>query len=392
MGRYDFDSVIERTNTCSSKWDLMTPLFGRNDLLPMWVADMDFKAPPEVNEALRERVEHGIYGYTKRMAPYYEAIVSWVGRRFDWTIEPDWICHSPGVVPALSMAILTYTQPGDGVLIQPPVYYPFFDVIGGRGRRIVENPLRFTGDRFEIDFDDLERKLDPSVTMMFLCSPHNPVGRVWTREELARIVDLCAERNVLIVADEIHSDIVFPWAKHTPIASLSEKAAAISLTTIAPSKTFNIAGLSTSAVIVPDKRLRERYRNTISFLHIDGGNTFGTLACEAAYRKGEPWLGELMEYLQGNLEFLDSFLKTNIPEIRLIRPEGTYIPFLDCRALKKSAKDLQAFFVNEAKVAMDGGDWFGTGGEGFVRMNIATPRALLREGLERIERAIGKLR
>lgn len=393
MSKYDFDSVIERRGTISAKWDGMEPLFKTNDLFPMWIADMDFKAPPEVIEALRERLDHGVFGYTRRFEPYREAIAGWMERRHGWRPHTDWIRHTPGVVPALAVSMLAFTQPGDGILVQPPVYYPFFTAITGRGRRVVENPLIFDGERFRMDFEDLERKLDDSsVKMVFLCSPHNPGGRVWTREELEKFASICASRGVIVVSDEIHCDVLFRGTKHTPLAAVSDEIAKLTITTVAPSKTFNIAGLATAAVIIPSKRLRDNYQSVVDFLHIDGGNVFGTIALEAAYNKGDAWLDELTAYLEKNLEFIDAFLAERLPGIKLVRPDGTYVPLLDCRSLNMSGPDLEKLFVEKGGIALDGGHWFGSGGTGFARINIATPRTLLKEGMERIERAVKSLR
>lgn len=390
-GKYDFDTLIDRTGTICEKWDGLEERFGTPDLHAMWVADMDFKAPPEVIEAMRKRVDHGIFGYTGRFDPYYEAAVNWVGERHGWDIRKEWLCYSPGVVPALSMSLMAFTQPGDGVIVQPPVYYPFFSVIGGRGRKIVENPLVFEDGRFRMDFDDLETKIDSSVKVLFLCNPHNPVGRVWTKEELTRLGEICTEKDILIISDEIHSDIVYSGYKHIPLASLSDDLASRTITCIAPSKTFNIAGLSTSVIIIPDRKIRENYLRILDFLHIGSGNVFGTIALEAAYKYGEPWLEELLKYLEGNLNYMEDFLARNIPGISLVRPEGTYVPFMDCRKLAMSGPELQRFFVKRAKVALDGGDWFGTGGEGFARINIATQRKNIEEGLSRIAGAVNGL-
>lgn len=389
--QYDFDIIIDRANTSCEKWDGLKDKFGSSDLHSMWVADMDFKAPPEVIQVLKERVEHGIFGYTGRFEGYHRSVVDWVRRRHGWEIREEWLSYSPGVVPALSMALLAFTQPGDGVIVQPPVYYPFFSVIDGRGRRIIENPLKLENGRFSMDLNDLEEKIDPSVKVLFLCNPHNPVGRVWTQEELEKLARICVDNDLLIVSDEIHSDIIYKGAKHIPLASLSEELANRTITCISPSKTFNIAGLSTSVVIIPNRKIRENYNRILGFLHIDSGNVFGTLALEAAYNMGEPWLEELLIYLEENIDYMEDFLAKRIPSIRLIRPEGTYIPLLDCRDLKMTAPELQEFLVKEARIALDGGDWFGTGGEGFARINIATPRKLLQEGLERIEKAVSKL-
>jgi cystathionine beta-lyase len=393
MPFYDFDTVIDRRNTSCAKWDGMEQIFGTNDLFPMWIADMDFKAPPEVIEALRERVEHGIFGYTRRFEPYHEALAGWLRRRHGWSIETGWVRYAPGVVPALAAAILAFTQPGEGILVQPPVYYPFFSAIRGRGRTVVENPLVFKNGRFEMDFEDLEKKLDnSSVKLVFLCSPHNPAGRVWSREELERFGALCAARGVVVVSDEIHCDILYGGAKHTPLATVSDAMRENSITTVAPSKTFNIAGLATSAAIIPSRRLRDNYQSVIDFLHIDGGNVFGTIALEAAYDRGDAWLDALLEYLEGNLDFVETFLGEHMPFVSLIRPEGTYVPLLDCRSLGLSGPELEKLLVEKGKIALDGGHWFGTGGEGFVRLNIATPRALLKDGMERIEKAVKEIR
>ncbi|MDD2207677.1 MAG: PatB family C-S lyase [Aminobacterium sp.] len=388
MSTYNFDTIIDRHHTSCEKWDFLKQKFGRDDLLAMWVADMDFTAPPEVIEVLKERVDHGIFGYTGKTESYFESIVQWVDKRHDWKIKPEWICHSPGVVPALSMAVLALTQPGDGIILQTPVYPPFYSSASGQGRHIVENPLVLRDGHFEIDFDDLEKKIDPSVKMLFLCNPHNPTGRVWTEEELRKIGEICVRHNLIIVSDEIHSDIIYKGFRHIPIASLSDEIAARTITCIAPSKTFNIAGLSTSAIIIPDEDLRAQYTSILKFLHIDSGNIFGTFALEAAYRKGEPWLEELIEYLEGNVNFIEEFLKENISSIKLIRPEGTYVPFIDCRELGLSGDELLDLFVNKARVAMNNGAWFGKGGEGFMRINIAAPRTVIKEGLERIARAV----
>ncbi|NLK20301.1 MAG: pyridoxal phosphate-dependent aminotransferase [Synergistaceae bacterium] len=392
MSKYDFDAVIERRGTISAKWDGMEPLFGTNDLFPMWIADMDFKAPPEILETLQERIDHGVLGYTRRFEPYREAVASWMERRHGWRPDTEWIRHTPGVVPALAVSMLAFTQPGDGILVQPPVYYPFFAAITGRGRRVVENPLAFDGERFWMDFEDLERKLDDSsVKMAFLCSPHNPGGRVWTREELEKFAALCAARGIIVISDEIHCDVLFHGAKHTPLADVSEEIAQLTISTVAPSKTFNVAGLATAAVIIPSKRLRDNYQSVVDFLHIDGGNVFGTIGLEAAYRHGDAWLDELTVYLEKNLEYIDQFLAERLPGIKLVKPDGTYVPLLDCRTLNMSGPDLEKLFVEKGGVALDGGHWFGTGGTGFARINIATPRSLLKEGLERIERAVKSL-
>ncbi len=388
MGKFDFDRIIDRKGTSSEKWDGLEKKFGKANLISMWVADMDFEAPPCVKQVIRERSEHGIFGYTDQPDSFYNAVVEWVNKRHGWNIKADWICNTPGVVPALSASLMAFTQPGDGVVIQPPVYYPFFSVIQGRGRKLVENPLIFENGKFRMDFEDLEARITPEVKVLFLCSPHNPTGRVWTRKELDRLARICREKDLLVVSDEIHSDIVYKGSVHTPLASVSADMASRTITCISPSKTFNIAGLSTSVAVIPDERKRSDFERVTEFLHIEGGNLFGTFALEAAYNEGEEWLEELLEYLEDNIDYTEDFLAENIPGVSLVRPEGTYVPLLDFRSLEMSGEELQQFLIHRAGVAMDGGHWFGRTGEGFARINIATPRSILRKGLEGIEKAI----
>jgi cystathionine beta-lyase len=370
----------------------MAQRFGVDDALPMWVADMDFASPPEVIEALRRRVEHGVFGYTVMTDSYREALVGWLARRHRWTIEPGWISHAPGVVPALAMLIEAYTEPGDKVLIQPPVYYPFERVIRQNGRQVVYNPLRERNGRYEMDFDDLDVKLDGSVKLMILCSPHNPVGRVWTADELRRLGTLCRERGVFVIADEIHGDLVYSGHVHTPFASLDPAFAQCSATCVAPSKTFNLPGLHTAMVVIPDARRRHAYEQVLQRWSVGSLNPFGMVAAEAAYRHGDAWLDALLAYLAGNLDMMQQVLYERIPELRMVRPEGTYLVWLDCRGLGLPDKELEAFFLHKARVAFNPGRIFGPGGEGFMRVNIGMPRALVEEALDRIERAVSGLR
>jgi cystathionine beta-lyase len=388
MGKFDFDRIIDRKGTSSEKWDGLEKRFGAAGLISMWVADMDFEAPPCVRQALSKRVEHGIFGYTEQSPSYYGSVTGWIGKRHNWNVQKEWICNTPGVVPALSASLMAFTQPGDGVVIQTPVYYPFFSVIQGRGRKVVENPLIFEDGKFRMDFEDLEARITPEVKVLFLCSPHNPTGRVWTRKELDRLARICQERDLVVVSDEIHSDIVYQGSVHTPLASVSADMASRTITCMSPSKTFNIAGLSTSVAVIPDKRKRSDFKRVTEFLHIEGGNLFGTFALEAAYNEGEEWLEELLVYLENNLDFTEKYLSDNIPGISLVRPEGTYVPLIDFRSLEMTGEELQQFLIHRASVAMDGGHWFGSTGEGFTRINIATPRSILQKGLEGIERAI----
>ncbi|MCL6594509.1 MAG: pyridoxal phosphate-dependent aminotransferase, partial [Alicyclobacillus sp.] len=313
--------------------------------------------------------------------------------RHGWDVQAEWICHGPGVVPALGIIIDTFTQPGDRVVVQPPVYYPFFRLLRQRQRQIVHNPLRWTGTRYEMDLADLERHFAEGVRMLILCSPHNPVGRVWTRDELMALGELCDRYDVLVVADEIHGDLVYAPHRHTPFASLSERLAARTLTCVAPSKTFNLAGLHTSCVIASAPSLRQRYEEALQTLSLGSINVFGLTATEAAYRHGGPWLAALLRYLEGNVDYLQAFLQNQVPEVRMVRPEGTYLVWLDCQGLGfTDDAALHQFWLKEAKLALDPGDIFGPGGEGFMRINIGCPRVLLEEALHRLAAAVANRR
>lgn len=384
----DFDAVLERRDTGCAKWSFNERLFGAADVISMWVADMDFPSPPPVVEAIRRRAEHPIYGYPMRSPAFYEPLVDWLRSRHGWETDRAWFVHSPGVVPALGLAVLAYTQPGDKVIIQPPVYYPFFNVVKNNGRQVVENPLVVQDGVYRMDLAALDRLIDARTKLLILCSPHNPVGRVWTRSELAALGDLCLKRNITVISDEIHSDLVFPWARHTPLASLSPELAQITATCFAPSKTFNLAGLATSAVVIPNPRLRQSFTTVVENLGLQLGNVFGQVGLEAAYRYGAEWLAGLMAYLEGNLDYLTEFLARRLPQIKPNRPEGTYLAWLDCRALGLDRAALKDLFLKQARVALDDGPIFGTGGEGFQRLNFACPRATLDAALRRIEQAV----
>jgi len=390
--KYDFDEVIDRTNYHSVKWDELETTFGAKDVLPMWIADMEFRSPQPVIEAIKKVNEHGIYGYTSRPLSYYQAIINWMEKRHNWKIKKDWIAYSPGVVPALSLIIRAFCQPGDKVIVQPPVYCPFFRVIENNGCHVVNNPLKLSNKKYFIDWEDLERKVDdPRVRLLILCSPHNPVGRVWQKEELIILGEICLKHNIIVVSDEIHADILFKGYKHTPFASISPAFAHNSITCTAPSKTFNLAGLQTSTIIIPNKKYYKIYENILDSLALNENNVFGLVALEAAYRDGEEWLEQLLSYLNENLEFLVKYFQEKIPKIKVIKPEGTYLVWLDCRPLGLSAKDLNNFMIKKARVALDDGYWFGIEGKGFMRINIACPRSFLEEGLRRIERAVSSI-
>ncbi len=388
MGKYNFDHVIERRGTACQKWDNLGKVFGDPDILALWKADMDFKAPPEVIERLKKRLDHGIFGYPNRPDDFYDAIISWMSRRHGWDIKKEWICHSPGVTPSLVFSMLAMTRPGDRVVIQSPIYAPFYHIIEENGRRITDNPLVLDNGRFFMNLDDLKAKLNSRVKMLFLCNPHNPSGRVWQKRELEEIAEICLKNNITIVSDDVHSDIVYKGNKHIPIASISRDIEERTITSFSPSKTFNLAGFRSAVVVIPNKDLRDRYNDLISGMHLAGVTVFGAEAIAAAYSTGEEWLEELIEYLSGNLRFVEEFLRENIPAIKLIKPEGTYVPLIDFRELGLSSEELQKFLVHKAGVGMNNGAEFGKVTEGFARMTIAAPRSTITEGLNRIKTAI----
>ena len=384
-----FDRELDRRGTGSVKWELAEALGKPADLIPMWVADMDFRAPEVVTDALRERVEHGVFGYSMPTAGYDTAVIDWFRLRHGWEARAEWIVKTPGVVFALATAVSALTGPGDAVLVQPPVYFPFFDVVKNQGRRLVENPLRFENGRYEMDFPDLERKLrDERVKLLLLCSPHNPVGRVWTPEELRHLAALCERYDVLLVSDEIHCDFAFSETPHTVTLRACPEIAERTVMCTAPSKSFNLAGLQTSNLFIPNEGLRSRFRAALDRMAVNGPNALGLVAGEAAYRGGAAWLDACRRYLRGNLDCLRDFLRERLPEIKLVEPEGTYFAWLDCSALGLEPEALDKFITERAKLWLDAGTMFGRGGEQFQRVVLACPRATLQTALERLERAV----
>jgi len=384
--KFDFDSIISREGTGAVKLEWRKQLFGREDVLPMWVADMDFAVPPFVSEAIRQRAEHPIFGYTGLPASYYEAVIGWQRRRLDWEIEKDWIHYTPGVVTALNLLVEALTEPGDKIIVQPPVYFPFFWAVERNRRTLLLNRLVEENNRYFIDFHDLELKIRDGAKMLILCSPHNPVGRAWTREELERIGSLCLTNDVLIISDEIHGDLVLPGHMHIPLASLSQELARKTVTCIAPSKTFNLAGLFTSSVIIPDDSLRRKYSVAADRVHISP-NIFGIVASEAAYTHGDAWLEELLSYLSANARFASETLKRKLPWIKVSPLEATYLLWLDFRGSGMKDDEIKRTLVEKAGVGLSPGNMFGLGGEGFQRMNIGCPRSVLQEAIERMAKA-----
>lgn len=383
-----FDTFIDRRNTNCKKWDGVLELFGQDNLIPMWIADMDFRPPEEVVRAVCERAAHGIYGYESRPERYLEMVTKWLLERHDWTVSPEWVFHSPGVVSGLALAIHAFSQPGDRVLIQSPVYPPFYSVIQDNGRIVVESPLHLEGTKFRMDFANLEKQFQSGVKLMMLCSPHNPVGRVWTKAELEQLAHLAVKYEVIVLADEIWADLAFPGFKHIPLASVSPEIADQTLTFMAPSKTFNLAGFYLSNVIISNPKLQEAYCHQVQRMALNHINFFGLVASEAAYREGHQWLDELLIYLKENVRFVIEEMAKITSDIRVIEPEGTFLLWLDCRKLGIPPKELNSFFVTKAGVAFNDGIVFGPSGYGFQRMNIGCPRAVIQEALNRIKNAL----
>ncbi|RYL94789.1 pyridoxal phosphate-dependent aminotransferase [Sporolactobacillus sp. THM7-4] len=390
---YSFDELIDRVKTASVKWDQVDQLFHTEGLLPMWVADMDFRVPDEVTEALKKRIEHGIYGYTVQSESYLAAVQDWMMKRHDWKIRQEWICHSPGVVTALNLIVDGFTKPGDKVLIQPPVYPPFAKAVRNQGRECVTNPLIYHNGTYTMDFADLERKFsDPAVKMMILCSPHNPAGRVWSKDELLKVAESALKHDVLVVSDEIHSDLVFEGRKHIPYAGLSEDVADRSIVCTAPSKTFNIAGLQISNIIISNPSLRKTYLHQLRRFSLSEPNIPGMVAAEAAYQKGGEWLDQCLNYIKGNADYVSHFLNAHLPELTMVPLEGTYLGWIDCRKLGLNHLKLQDLILKKARVAFNQGYTFGSEGEGFVRINLACPRSLVEQAMSRLEKAVNSLK
>lgn len=390
---YDFDTVHDRRGTDCEKWDAGPALKGRDDLLPLWVADMDFALPDEVLADVRAVVDRGIFGYGFAGDAYHGAVHGWFAGRFGWEIDPSWTVQTPGVVFAIGAALQAFTEPGDGVLVQQPVYYPFAQLVEANGRVLHDNPLVYEHGRYTVDFDDFERKAaDPSVKAFILCSPHNPVGRVWRPEELERMGRICLEHGVLVIADEIHADFAYPGFEHRMFPTVDAAFEDHCVVCTAPSKTFNLAGLQVANIVIPNGELRRRFTDVLGKLGYLGTNTVALAACRAAYEKGAPWLAELQRYLCGNLEFLRFRLRERIPEIGLVEPEGTYLAWLDCSGLGLSDEELEDLVVNRAHLWLDAGSMFGPDAGQFERMNLACPRSTLERALDQLEEAVNAVR
>ena len=397
--KYDFDTVYDRKKSDSAKWGAVKRMFGSEDVIPMWVADMDFPVAQPILDALAKRAAHPFFGYTMPGEGVTESVVERMKRKYDWDIEPEWVVFTPGVIPALNAAIRSLTHPGDSIILQQPVYYPFFSAVESSGCHIVNNPLKLENGHYEMDYDDLEHRFKPGMGMhpvphrnraIVLCNPQNPVGRLWTRDEVTRMGEIVIGNESVVISDEIHCEILMKGYTHTPFASISDEFAQHSITCMAPSKTFSLAGLEISSIIIPNKKLRADFSVARSGM-MPGPNVFGYAALEAGYRYGDEWLEQVLDYLQGNLEFMTSFITERIPRVKLTELQGTYLAWLDFRALGLDNQELRTLMREKAKVGLDDGYVFGEAGSGFQRMNIACPRSLLEEALTRIENAVNSL-
>ena len=397
--KYDFDQLCDRDKTDCLKWDMMESIFGSGDLLPLWVADMDLPVAKPIIDALKKRVEHPFYGYTKPGSSVINSVVERMKRKFNWDISPEWIVFTPGVVPALHVAVRSLTHPGDEVILQEPTYHPFFPVVINSGCKIINNGLKLVNGRYVMDYDGLEEKFHPKtrplngpgrIKTIIFCNPHNPVGRLWKRDEIIRMGEIIIDNGAVVISDEIHCEILFKGNKHTPFASISKKFEQNCIVCMSPSKTFNLAGLEVSSIIIPNKKLRENFINTRSGI-VPNPNLFGYTAMEAAYRYGDEWLEQVLDYLQENLNYLKNYFEKNIPRMKVIDPEGTYLIWLDCGDLGMDNNVLRSFMRENAKVCLEDGFIFGGSGSGFMRMNIACPRYILSEALKRIEKAVNQL-
>lgn len=388
MMKYDFDKIIDRSNTSSVKWDGRENMFGTQEVIPMWVADMDFEAPPGVIEALKKRIDHKVFGYTFESEDYFSAIINWFEKRHGWKIRKDWISYTGGVIPGLSFSVQAFTEPGDEVIVQPPVYRPFYNSISQNKRTILRNALVQEGNQYHMDPEDLKEKISDKTKLFFLCNPHNPAGKVWKKQELETIGRICLENDILIVSDEIHFDIAYSGHPHTPIATLSEELAKQTITLTSPAKTFNLQGLQSAYAVISNDSLRRRFDHVLSRSGIFMNNTLSIEASKAAYGTAGEWLEQLLTYLEGNRDYLLEFIEREIPEINCFYPEGTYIAWLDCRKFSEKAGEPGEFFAREAGVGLIDGKEFGKEGDGFVRLNFACPRSRLEKALNQMKKAV----
>lgn len=390
MKHYNFDEVINRKGTSCVKYDGLKDAYqGKENLIPLWVADMDFATPDFIIDALKKRCEHPIFGYTFDDDEYYASILTWLHYKYNWKAEREWITYIPGIVKGIGLAVQCFTQPGDKVIIQPPVYHPFRLVPTRMGREVVYNPLKLEDGVYKMDFEQLESLIDKDCKMLILSNPHNPGGVVWEREALVKLAQICSAHGILVISDEIHAEMTYPQFRHHPFATVSPEAAACSVTFMAPSKTFNIAGIVSSYAIVPDAQLREKFYSFLEAGELNAGTIFAFTATKAAYTYGAEWLQQMRSYVIENVNFVDEYLKKNIPQIKAYRPQASFLIWLDCRELGLSQPDLVHLFEDKAGLALNDGTMFGKEGEGFMRLNVGCPRSILSKALESLKKAIG---
>jgi cystathionine beta-lyase len=386
---YDFDKIIDRHGTNAVKVDRLQTYYGDANLIPLWVADMDFETPPFVVNALRQRMEHPVFGYTKESAGYGPSIIRWLKNLHEWEVKAEWLSYIPGIVKGIGLAVQFFTEKHDKVIIQPPVYHPFRLVPEGNGREVVYNRLKLVNGRYEMDFEQLEQLIDDKCRLLILSNPHNPGGTVWSRETLAALAAICAERRVLVIADEIHADMTLYGNRYTPFAKVSEAAAQNSISFGAPSKTFNIAGLVSSFAVIANDSIRRPFYAWLKANEQSDPTIFAAIATETAYTYGRDWLREMLTYIEGNVDFTDRYMQEHIPAIRVMKPQASFLVWLDCRGLGLNQGDLVELFVKKAGLALNDGQMFGPGGEGFMRMNVGTPRSVLEQALIQLKRAVG---
>ena len=392
MTKYDFDKVVDRHGTGALKLDVLKERYGRADLLPLWVADMDFETPSFITDALRRRLDHSLFGYTTMPEDFWPTVIGWIHDHHGWDVKREWMAFIPGIVKGIGMAVNVFVKPDEKVIIQPPVYHPFRLTPQGNGREVVYNPLRENADgSYSMDFDNLEKVYDPKCRMLIMSNPHNPGGIVWDKETLKRLAGFCAERDIIVISDEIHCDMALFGHKHTPFASVSDAAKHCSITFGAPSKTFNIAGIVSSYAIVPDEQIRKKFFTWLTANELDDPHLFAPIATIAAFKYGEEWRKQMLEYVEGNVDFVIDYLSKNIPAIKARRPEASFLVWLDCRQLGLGHDALVDLFVNRAHLALNDGEMFGPGGQGFMRMNVASARSILHEALDRLRDAVNNM-
>jgi cystathionine beta-lyase len=383
--KYNFDEIIDRKNSGALKTDALLERYVQADLIPLWVADMDFRCGDFIIDALKKRVEEGIFGYTIPSQEYYDSIVNWVKNQHHWAVKQEWFSYIPGIVKGIALAMMNFTRPGDKVIIQPPVYHPFRLVTLMQHRQVVNNPLIEENGKYRMDLDGLKKIIDKDCKLLLLCNPHNPVGITWEKETLEELAEIAYGNKVLIISDEIHSDMGLFGNKHIPFATVSEKAKENSITMMAPSKTFNIAGIVSSYSIIPNDRIRKSFYDFLYAGELDEGTIFAFTATRAAYEKGLDWMHQMIEYIENNIRFVEHYLKENIPQIKAIIPQASFLVWLDCRELKLSQKDLNTLFVKKAGLALNDGKMFGKEGSGFMRMNVGCPQAILEKALNQLK-------